>query len=124
VAALVNSSTQRIALDVDTDPALPLSVRAQNILGHAPNLNIWDGGIYFVDQRGKIFKTQPEQPELIGQDWSDTPQFRFVRDTPPGYSPQADIRVIGPNERKIVCVIWPMHNQQREFIGAGSAVCY
>src|SRR5512139_274280 len=72
VAALVNSSTQRIALDVDTDPALPLSVRAQKILDHAPNLNIWDGGIYFVDQQGKIFKTQPEQPELIGQDWSDT----------------------------------------------------
>jgi nitrate/nitrite-specific signal transduction histidine kinase len=119
VAALVNSSTQRIALDVDTDPALPLRVRAQNILDYAPNLNIFDGGIYFVDQQGKIFKTQPEQPELIGQDWSDTPQFRFVRDTPPGYSPQTDIRVIGPNERKIVCVIWPMHNQQREFIGAG-----
>ncbi len=119
VAALVNSSTQRIALDVDTDPALPPRVRAQNILDHAPNLNVFDGGIYFVDQQGKIFKTQPEQPELIGQDWSDTPQFRYVRDTPPGYSPQTDIRVIGPNEKKIVCVIWPMHNQQREFIGAG-----
>jgi nitrate/nitrite-specific signal transduction histidine kinase len=123
VAALINSSTQRIALDVDIDPTLSLEARAQNILDHAPNLNIFDGGIYFVDQEGKIFRTQPEQPELIGEDWSDTPQFRYVHDTPPGYTPQTDIREIGPNRRKIVCVIWPMHNPERVFIGA-SYYCF
>src|SRR5512139_3369284 len=58
VAALINSSTQRIALDIDTDPALSIESRAQNILDHAPNLNIFDGGIYFVDQQGKIFRAQ------------------------------------------------------------------
>jgi hypothetical protein len=119
VATLINSSTQRIALDIDTDPSLSLETRAQKILDHAPNLNIFDGGIYFVNQQGEIFRTQPERPELIGQDWSDTPQFRYVRDTPAGYSPQTDIRVIGSNEEKIVCVIWPMHNPERVFIGAG-----
>ncbi len=93
-------------------------VRAQNILDLAPNLEVFDGGIYFVDQHGIIFKTQPEQPELIGQDWSDTSQFRYVRDNPPGAGPITDIRDIGTNGAGIVCAVWPMHNPLGEFVGA------
>jgi nitrate/nitrite-specific signal transduction histidine kinase len=98
---------------------LSREVRAQNILDHAPNLDIFDGGIYFVDQHGIVYKSQPEQPELIGQDWSDTYQFRYVRDNPPGAGPLTDIRFIGTDEAGIVCAIWPMHNTLSEFIGAG-----
>ena len=116
---LINERIQPIALKIDTNPDSPPEVRAQNILDRAQGLEVFDGGIYFVDQHGKIFKTRPEQPELIGQDWSDTPQFRFVRDNPPGFSPITDIRSIGPNEVKIVCVIWPMHSPEGVFLGAG-----
>ncbi|HLO14139.1 MAG TPA: HAMP domain-containing protein, partial [Anaerolineales bacterium] len=116
---LINGPLRPIILNVDTKPELPLEVRAQNILDRAPNLNVFDGGIYFVDQHGIIFKTQPEQPELIGQDWSDTIQFRYVRDNPPGAGPLTNIQAIGKNEAGIVCVIWPMHNTLSEFIGAG-----
>jgi nitrate/nitrite-specific signal transduction histidine kinase len=82
-------------------------------------MDIFDAGIYFLDQQGKIFKTWPEQPAMIGQDWSGTPTFRYLRDTPPGSGPISDIRAIGPDEQKIVCVTWPMHDLQRAFIGAG-----
>ena len=107
-----------IILAIDIDYAKPPEVRAQNILDQAQGLDILDGGIYFLDQQGKIFKTQPPQPELIGQDWSDTPQFRYLVNNPPGSSPLTDIRTIGPNEKGIVCATWPMHNTQGEFIGA------
>ncbi|HET9906193.1 MAG TPA: histidine kinase, partial [Anaerolineales bacterium] len=116
---LINGPLRPIILNIDTKPDLPLEVRALNILDRAPNLDIFDGGIYFVDQHGIIFKTQPEEPELIGQDWSDTFQFRYVRDNPPGAGPLTNIQAIGKNETGIVCVIWPMHNTLSEFIGAG-----
>jgi len=116
---LINASLRPIILNVDTKPELSREVRAQNILDHTPNLDVFDGGVYFVDQHGIVYKSQPEQPELIGQDWSDTYQFRYVRDNPPGAGPITDIRFIGTDEAGIVCVIWPMHNTLSEFIGAG-----
>ena len=116
---LINPSLQAIILNIDTKPELSLDVRAQNILGRAPNLAVFDGGIYFVDQRGIVFKSQPEHPELIDQDWSDTSQFRYVHDNPPGAGPITNIQSIGTDDAGIVCVIWPMHNPLSEFIGAG-----
>jgi nitrate/nitrite-specific signal transduction histidine kinase len=120
INTLINGSLIPIILNIDTKPELSLEVRAQNILDKAPNLDIFDGGIYFVDRHGIVFKTQPEQPELIGQDWSDTSQFRYVRDNPPGAGPVTNIQAIGTKDAGIVCVIWPMHNTRSEFIGAGN----
>ncbi len=119
VGILVNGAIRPIILTIDIDYEKPLDDRAQNILDQAQGLDVFDGGIYFLDQQGKVFKTQPSQPELIGQDWSDTPQFRYLVNNPPGSSPVTDIRTIGANQKEIVCATWPMHNTQREFIGAG-----
>jgi nitrate/nitrite-specific signal transduction histidine kinase len=116
---LINPSLQAIILNIDTDPELSHEVRAQNILDLTPYLDVFDGGIYFVDQNGIVFRSRPEQPELIGQDWSATAQFRYVHDNPPGSGPITNIQSIGNGEADNVCVIWPMHNRQREFIGAG-----
>jgi nitrate/nitrite-specific signal transduction histidine kinase len=119
MANLFNELIRPIILNIDIDYEKPLEARAQNILDQAQGLDIFDGGIYFLDQRGRIFKSQPPQPELIGQDWSNTPQFRYLVENLPGSSPVTDIRTIGPDEREIVCATWPMHNTQREFIGVG-----
>ena len=119
IANLFNESIRPIILTIDIDYEKLPEVRAQNILDQAVGLDKFDGGIYFLDQHGKIFKTQPPHPELIGQDWSDTPQFRYLVDNPPGSSPVTDIRTISQSEREIICATWPMHNTQGEFIGAG-----
>jgi len=117
-AGLLNTRLRSILFEVDTDPSLAPEVRAENILERAPGLETFDGGIYFVDQDGKVFKTHPDRPEWMGQDWSDTPQFRFVRDNPPGSAPVSDYRAIGTDESGIVCVVWPMHGQEAQFLGA------
>ena len=70
---LFNSTLRPVILNIDTNPELSPEVRAHNILDLAPNLEVFDGGIYFVDNGGIIFKTQPEQSGMIGQDWSDPP---------------------------------------------------
>jgi nitrate/nitrite-specific signal transduction histidine kinase len=116
---LINPSLQPIILNIDTKPELSREERAQNILDRAPNLDVYDGGIYFVDQNGIVFKSQPERPELIGQDWSNTSQFRSVRDNPPGSGPITNIQSIGTDDAGDACIIWPMHNSLSEFIGAG-----
>jgi nitrate/nitrite-specific signal transduction histidine kinase len=116
---LSNYPLNPIILNIDLNSELSVEFRAQNILDQAQGLEIFDGGIYFLDQYGKVFKTQPEQPELIGQDWSDTPQFRYARDHPPGVSGLTDIQAIGLNKKNIVCWAVQMNNNLREFIGAG-----
>lgn len=71
-----------IIMEVDVDRELSPEIRVQNILDNARGLELFDGGIYYLDQQGKVFKTRPEQPELLGQDWSDNPQFRYVQQHP------------------------------------------
>jgi nitrate/nitrite-specific signal transduction histidine kinase len=106
-----------IILQVDTQRETPLEVRAQNILDHAQGIDIFDGGIYFVDPLGKIIKTHPEQPELLGQDWSDTPHFRFMVDHP-GKAAYSDLRYIETSGKEILCVSVSMNSPQGEFVGA------
>ena len=108
----------QIMLEIDTHHEGPLEVRAQNILNQAQNLDYFDGGIYFLDQQGKVFKTQPEQPELIGQDWSDTPQFHFIQEHP-NTSGLTDLRSIGPSGKKFACSVVAMIGQKGEAVGAG-----
>ena len=117
MANLINPIVLPIILDIDIQKEEPLEVRAQNILDQAKDLDIFDGGIYFLDQQGKVFKTQPEQPELLGQDWSDTPHFRFMKANP-GRGAFTDLRSIGSIEKEIICFAQSMNGQQGEFVGA------
>lgn len=115
---LFNPVIGPIIFEIDTDHELSLEVRAQNILDHAQGLEIYDGGIYFLDRQGKIFKTQPTQPELIGQDWSDTPHFRSVNATP-NLGADTDLINIGSANKKILCVAMAMTGQTwDEVLGA------
>ena len=119
LSSLINSHLRQIVLNIDTHPELPIDVRAQNILEQAQGLEDFDGGVYFLDQDGKVYKTHPERTELLGQDWSDSPQYRYIRDTPPGISPITDIKTLGPTLGEGICIIYPMHNLKKEMNGAG-----
>jgi nitrate/nitrite-specific signal transduction histidine kinase len=106
-----------IYLEIDILHEGSLEARAENILDRTQGLAIFDGGIYFLDQQGKIFKTQPEQPELIGQDWSDTPQFRFIQEHN-NLSASTDLLSVGTSGKKIVCSAVAMIGQKGETVGA------
>jgi hypothetical protein len=79
---VANPTLIRALLQVDVRKEDPLEIRAQAILDQTQGIDIFDGGIYFVDQQGKVVKTWPEQRDLLGQDWSDTPHLGFVIDHP------------------------------------------
>jgi hypothetical protein len=114
---ITNPLIVRIILQVDTQREAPLEVRAQNIIDNAEGIDIFDGGIYFVDPQGKVVKTHPAQPEVVGQDWSDTPQFRFMVDHP-GKAAYSDLRYIESSEKEILCISASMNGLQGEFVGA------
>jgi nitrate/nitrite-specific signal transduction histidine kinase len=114
---ITNPLIVEIILQVDTQREAPLEVRAQNILDHAQGIDIFDGGIYFVDPQGKVVKTHPDQPDVVGQDWSDTPQFRFMVDHP-GKAAYSDLRYIESSGKEILCVSVSMNGTQGEFVGA------
>lgn len=118
LANLVNPIVLPVILDIDIHKEDPIEVRAQNILDQANYLaDIFDGGIYFIDQQGKVFKTQPEQPDLLGQDWPDTSDLRFIKANP-GRGAFTDLRSVGSFEQEIICLAQSMNDQQGEFVGA------
>ncbi len=114
---ITNHIIVQIILQVDTQREAPLEVRAQIIIDHAQGIDIFDGGIYFVDSLGEVVKTHPDQPEVVGQDWSDTPQFRFMVDHP-GKAAYSDLRHIESSGKEILCMSASMNGTQGEFIGA------
>ncbi len=122
IANLVNPIVLPIILDIDIQKETPVEVRAQNILDQAKNLDVFDGGIYFLDRQGKVFKTRPEQSHLLDQDWSGAPDFRFIKANP-GRAAFTDLRPGGSSGQEIICLAQSMNDQQGEFIGA-SYYCF
>jgi nitrate/nitrite-specific signal transduction histidine kinase len=116
LTSVVNPTLLDVILNIDKQKEEPLEVRAQKILDQAKSLDIFDGGVYFLDQQGKVIKTHPEQLELLGQDWSDTPHFRFMIDHP-GRAAYHDLRYIETSGKEILCLSVSMNGPQGEFVG-------
>lgn len=123
VGGLGDSLILPIYLEIDTNHELPLEVRIRNILDHAQDLDKFDGGIYFLDQQGKIFLTQPPQPELISQDWSDTPHFRSIN-VNPNMGAWTDLITIGSSGKKVFCMGMAMTGLTWKEVIASLYLCF
>jgi len=117
IGELFNPVLVPVIMEIDVQHEEPLEVRAQKILDQSQGLDIFDGGIYFLNQQGVVFKTRPAQPELIGQDWSDTPHFRSIQKDP-NLAAFTDLFSIGSPEKKVVCAAVAMTGQKWETVGA------
>jgi len=105
-----------IFMDTDILHTGPLKARAENILEQMQGEEIFDGGIYFLDQQGVVFKALPELPELIGQDWSDNPEYTFLQEHNNVTFP-TDIFSLGSSGRKVVCTAMAMIGEQAKTEG-------
>jgi nitrate/nitrite-specific signal transduction histidine kinase len=116
----INSRVTPIILPIYLDPDIlhtgPLEVRADNILAHIQGKEIFDGGIYFLDGQGLVFKTIPGQPELIGQDWSDDQAYRFLYEHNNSTFP-TDIFTLGSSGNQVVCTTMAMIGAQAQTEG-------
>lgn len=123
VGGLFRGTTVSVLLNIDSNHDLSLEERAQNILEQAQGLEVFDGGVYFLDRQGKVFKTQPPQPEVIGQDWSDTPHFRSINETP-NMSATSDLFTVGSSGKKIFCAATAMSGQAWTDVVGGFYLCF
>jgi nitrate/nitrite-specific signal transduction histidine kinase len=122
----INGKITPIILPIFLDPEIlrtgPLEARAENILAHIQEKEIFDGGIYFLDGQGVVFKTLPEQPELIGQDWSDDQAYRFLHEHNNSTFP-TDIFPLGSSGNEVVCTTLAMIGAQAQTEGL-AYLCY
>jgi HAMP domain-containing protein len=100
----------------------PLAVRAQSIIDRAKDLEMFDGGIYILDNQGRVSFSQPEKSVYFGADWSDTPTFRYITANTNTYA-FTDLRYVGSNNDGIICAAAAMTGLQGEFVGA-SYFCF
>jgi nitrate/nitrite-specific signal transduction histidine kinase len=115
---LIDPIVVPVLIDIEWSNDDSLAVRAQNILDRAKDLEAFDGGIYILDQQGKVYITWPAQPNLYGADWSDTPEFRYIPDHTNTYA-LTDLKSSGENGKEFICAATAMTGLQGEFVGAG-----
>ena len=82
---------------------------------------IFDAGALILDNFGAVVATEPERPEILGQDWSARLCFRdLVRAQISGFQGRvySDVVTMGPDGAKVICVAVPITGEQGEFVGA------
>ena len=91
-------------------------VKQSAALSQASNqLLTFDGGALILDRFGKVVAVEPNQPELVGQDWSDRTFFRqILRNGGPAFS---DILPAYLSNSTLIAVAVPILNAQGEFRG-------
>lgn len=82
----------------------------------APRLAVFDGGVVLLNQRGVVQTTYPEDPELIGADWSDQALFQGVFDESLLYI--SDSRHVGSDDQRVVILGVPVQAEEGQFAGA------
>lgn len=79
-------------------------------------LAVLDGGVLLLDNFGQIQGTQPDRPEVFGQDWSDRPYFRRLLTGEKVIF--SDVVRDGPGGAPVVVVSVPITSVEGEFLGA------
>jgi nitrate/nitrite-specific signal transduction histidine kinase len=120
---LINPIVVPIYLEIDNKPDLPLETRAHNILEQAQGLDVFDGGIYFLNRQGKVFMTFPEESEILGQDWSNTPHFRFINEKP-NLTAFTDLITLSSSGKRIFCFATAMVGQTWDEVDGAYYLCY
>jgi GAF domain-containing protein/HAMP domain-containing protein len=78
-------------------------------------LDLFDGGVIIVNQRGTVVAAEPERPKMLGQDWSNRSYFLHVLRSPqPVFS---NIVADGPDGTQVIVVAVPIQGNQDQFLG-------
>jgi signal transduction histidine kinase/DNA-binding NarL/FixJ family response regulator/HAMP domain-containing protein len=84
-------------------------------------LAAFDAGVLLLDTFGRVVATEPERPEILGQDWSDRLYYReVVRSRIDGSPPDliaSDIVGDGPDGSEVIAGAMPVIGEQGEFQG-------
>jgi nitrate/nitrite-specific signal transduction histidine kinase len=83
-------------------------------------LAVFDGGVLLLDTFGTVVATEPDRPEILGQDWSDRYYYaeilreQIIGSPTPIFS---DISADGPGGAEVVAATVPVIGDQGRFLG-------
>jgi signal transduction histidine kinase len=84
------------------------------------SLSVYDGGVVLTDERGVVIASEPERPEIHGQDWSDRLYFRdLVRS---GETVFSDVVGDGPGGAQAIVIAVPVIGANDEFLGMAAGI--
>lgn len=78
-------------------------------------LVVFDGGVYLLDNLGRVVAVTPENPDLIGDDWSNWESFKNVARSTVTYF--SNLEPNGPNGEDVIGIAVPILGNQDEFRG-------
>ncbi len=82
----------------------------------SPRLAVYDAGVVLLDHRGIVHTSEPNRPEIEGEDWSDRIYFsRVLLDSQLYVS---DAVMDGPENSWVVVLSVPIIGDQNQFVGA------
>lgn len=117
-AELFNPLLMDFIFNLDADKTLPLLERAEHVHLNPRLSYTFDGGIVFLDEKGFVVYTEPELPNLIGQDWSDRDFFMGAKLGKGSLSAMGRIRDDGPLYPVVLPIGIGLMDENRQFIGA------
>lgn len=79
-------------------------------------LSIFDGGVVFLDNFGRVQATEPARSDIQGADWSDRDFFRELLNSSRAYF--SSVTDAGIDGASVVVVGVPVLGENQEFIGA------
>lgn len=75
----------------------------------------FDGGVYLLNNLGKVIAAQPDRPDIIGRDWSFRSFFRTMMRLPSVVI--SDVERAGPGGEEVVVIGVPIIGENEEFNG-------
>ncbi len=104
--------------DLASDPDVYLGSPAdqQAALSDARNqLVFFDGGVYLINNLGTLIAAEPNEPSLVGADWSGYSFFQKIVRSPALYI--SNIEPEGPNQEHVITIAVPVLGESGEFNG-------
>lgn len=91
-------------------------VEQQTALQQAGNrLVVFDGGVLLLNTFGTVVATEPDRPDILGQDWSNRAYFRQMMRSPGLVF--SNVVPDGPQGSDVIVVAVPITGEQGEFLG-------
>lgn len=80
------------------------------------DLGTFNGGVIVFDSQGNVLVTEPQRPDIEGQNWGDRDYLRKIARTQDAVL--SDIVADGPDGADVLVVVVPVFGRQREFLGS------
>lgn len=90
--------------------------------GAASRLNIYDGGVILMDNKGRVRATVPERWDIMGKDWSHQEFFRAMLVSEPPEAGFSEVMDIGPDQSPVIVLSVPVLNADKEVVGVLSGL--